>query len=637
MSGPLFLANLGIYCLQIGIVVAVAGLVPALVRMRAPGARLAYWHFLLAACIALPIVRPWRQEVITAAPVLTFSTAPASTYTPAATLDRGFPWREAALVLLVTGAAVRLGWLVVGLWKLRRYRLHSQPLDTAYDADIRVSADVSSPVTFGALRPVILVPPHFAELPSPMQRAILCHEILHIERHDWLFTMAEELVRVLFWFHPAIWWVLGQIHLTREQAVDQRVVDLTEERDPYIDALLAMAGVRPQLDLAPAPLFLRKRHLKHRVVEILKENKMSKKRLISALAAGTALLALACWFVTGAVPLAAAPQMVADAPGISVDLNGAQLMHRTSVLYPADAAAKGIGGTVVVQVKLDANGEVTDAAVQSGPEELHKAAIQSVLNWHFSKDEAGTSRSVTITFTAPPARQAATSARAEMVQRMPVPAAGNNNARTLTNIEITGLSDQAKSDLLAQLPVHVGDSVGADQFGSIMEAVHKFDAHLTVILPSNPYVNSNEAVLRISAPGTQVVTGGIGGGVGFGVGGGVTGGIGGGIAKSTDAAPASNPQRIRIGSDIQANKLVVQNPPAYPALAKQARIQGTVELSAVIGKDGHVVNLSVNKGHPLLVQSALEAVKDWVYQPTLLNGQPVEVATTIDVNFTLAQ
>jgi periplasmic protein TonB len=71
--------------------------------------------------------------------------------------------------------------------------------------------------------------------------------------------------------------------------------------------------------------------------------------------------------------------------------------------------------------------------------------------------------------------------------------------------------------------------------------------------------------------------------------------------------------------------------------AKQARIQGVVRLNAVIAKDGTISDLSVISGHPLLVPSALDSVKQWIYQPTLLNGNPVEVTTEIDVNFTLAQ
>ncbi|MBK5290627.1 MAG: energy transducer TonB, partial [Acidobacteriia bacterium] len=88
---------------------------------------------------------------------------------------------------------------------------------------------------------------------------------------------------------------------------------------------------------------------------------------------------------------------------------------------------------------------------------------------------------------------------------------------------------------------------------------------------------------------------------------------------------------------VQAARLIRQPKPAYPPLARQARIQGVVRFTAVIGKDGAIANLQLISGHPLLVQSAQDAVKQWVYQPTLLNSEPVEVITQIDVNFTLTQ
>jgi len=117
---------------------------------------------------------------------------------------------------------------------------------------------------------------------------------------------------------------------------------------------------------------------------------------------------------------------------------------------------------------------------------------------------------------------------------------------------------------------------------------------------------------------------------------GIIGGTGGLAAPPPPPPPkAITPQRIRVGGNVQAANLIKQIKPVYPALAKQARIQGTVELSAIIGKDGRVQDLKVVRGHPLLVQSALEAVKNWIYRPTMLNGEPVEVSTTIDVNFTL--
>lgn len=77
--------------------------------------------------------------------------------------------------------------------------------------------------------------------------------------------------------------------------------------------------------------------------------------------------------------------------------------------------------------------------------------------------------------------------------------------------------------------------------------------------------------------------------------------------------------------------------PAYPPLAKQARVQGVVTFEVVVAKDGTVQNIHLVSGPPLLVQAALEAVKQWVYRPTLWNGNPIEVMTTVDVHFTLSQ
>jgi protein TonB len=82
--------------------------------------------------------------------------------------------------------------------------------------------------------------------------------------------------------------------------------------------------------------------------------------------------------------------------------------------------------------------------------------------------------------------------------------------------------------------------------------------------------------------------------------------------------------------------LINQTRPVYPPLARQARIQGTVKLTAIIAKDGTIEKLEVLSGHPLLIPAALQAVKEWRYKPTLLNGEPVEVVTQVDVNFTLS-
>ena len=132
------------------------------------------------------------------------------------------------------------------------------------------------------------------------------------------------------------------------------------------------------------------------------------------------------------------------------------------------------------------------------------------------------------------------------------------------------------------------------------------------------------------------VVGGVPGGVPGGQMGGVIGGVLGGIPSAVPPPPKPEaPKRIRVSSGVQAAKAVHKPEAVYPPLAKQARIQGTVRLEAVIAADGSIQNLRVIEGHPLLVQSALGAVQQWRYQPTLLSGEPVEVLTYIDVVFRL--
>ena len=98
----------------------------------------------------------------------------------------------------------------------------------------------------------------------------------------------------------------------------------------------------------------------------------------------------------------------------------------------------------------------------------------------------------------------------------------------------------------------------------------------------------------------------------------------------------ATPQRVRVSSGVSTGLLVRKVPPSYPPLARQARIQGMVVLQAQISKEGNIQNLQLISGHPMLAPAAIEAVKQWKYKPYLLNGEPVEVDTQVQVNFTLA-
>jgi len=105
------------------------------------------------------------------------------------------------------------------------------------------------------------------------------------------------------------------------------------------------------------------------------------------------------------------------------------------------------------------------------------------------------------------------------------------------------------------------------------------------------------------------------------------------VASAEGSIPPGH--RLRIGGNLLAAKIIDRVQPVYPALARQTRIQGVVRLHVILHKDGTVQQLEVISGHPLLVQAAIDAVRQWRYQPTLLNGEPVEVDTTVDVVFAL--
>src|SRR5207248_301978 len=171
------------------------------------------------------------------------------------------------------------------------------------------------------------------------------------------------------------------------------------------------------------PLFLKKRQLAVRVADLLKERRMSKPRLVASFATvlSAAFLAarIAVWFF----PLEAPAQVVSDGrgvaidqPGISVDA-GAPLMHRSPVTRGMSSAS----GTIVIDASVNAKGEVTDARVVSGPDELRKSALQSVLQWHYSTISA-LPPTIRVTIKYDPVSTAATPMR--IVPAVPTPGPG---------------------------------------------------------------------------------------------------------------------------------------------------------------------------------------------------------------------
>ncbi len=633
MTPSLFLDDLLAWSAQVCVLAAVAA---AAMLLRSPRPRLLFWQAILVIILALPFVQPWTQSVIVSNNGVSISMQPVAI--AAGSSRTGFTWqREYILVILAAGALIRLLWIGLGFARLRSHRLAASTLaDPPVPFErphVRwyLSETVSGPVTFGWLRPSILLPARIHRLSADLREAIACHELVHVERADWLFVLVEELIRAVLWFNPALWFVLSRIQLAREQTVDREVIELTQNRERYLDALVAVAQHKLRPDVAPAPLFLKKRQLAARVDDILKETRMSKPRMVASFAtvfsAALAAARIAVWFFPLEAPAQSASEARfagLDGPGITVD-PGAPLMHRGPVFRGSSTGS----GTVVIDASLNAKGEVADARVVSGPDELRKVALQSVLQWHYS----------TIT-TLPPSVQI-------MIKFDPVPAAqgravqlapprtgsaslSSASPSVVKQIVFGGATPEIEQQVRQRLPVHEGDTLAADSLGRIASAAHEVDEHFAVSVSNATSGGKREATIHLTlggammAPPAAPTTPGIPAPAAP-------------LAPPAPSEPPMPPQPVRVGGNVQQANLIVKVTPMYPPDAKQAHIQGTVKMTATINKDGTIQTLDLVSGHPLLADAAMDAVRQWIYKPTLLNGSPVEVITQIDVNFTLSQ
>jgi TonB family protein len=614
------LSNLVAWCIQVTIVAAGCAALPYLFHLQLSRARLWYWHVVLLACLALPLLQPWMKPEPGRSNV-TFTTGQFRVATDQTSSGLNITLPAVAFTVLSGGIVLRLLWLSVGLLRLRRYRATAIPLELADDhfvdlrrtiapqAEILVSSHVATPVTFGVWNAVVLLPDRFRDLGLDELRSIVCHELIHIQRRDWAAAIGEELVRSIVWFHPAVWWLLGQIQLTREQVVDEAVIECTGDRKRYLDALLAIASLRFSADLAPAPLFLKKRHLRQRVESIVSGVTMTKRNLLLPLAAALATLPVVIGIAAWQFPLRAAPQEAVDDPGIEVQLGAAKILHRTGIPFPDEARARHLSGTVVTNITVDDQGGVIGAQAASGPDELRRPVIQSITNWHFVLDSTSAPHSFEVAVRFDGSQAPLPTHRGESSL---VPPTAPDVPRTIDSVNLAMLPVALRDKVSQSGLLHVGDVITRDSFKTVEASLRNLDDHLRVTGSLEGDRIHVMVRLDTAGPGPNRV--------------------------ANDATPSGEtPKSIRVGGNVQSANLINKVAPLYPPEAKQARIQGTVKLNVVIGPDGLVKNVEVISGHPLLVPSAMDAVKDWVYKPTLLNGNPVEVITTVDINFTLTQ
>ena len=321
-------ANLVAWAIQAGVIVIVAAPLPWIFRLWSARVRLAFWRTVFVACLLLPLLQPWQmrpaQTAVVSGPPSVYrvdvvgpgqATAPASGVTSNPPPFAGWSWPRLGAVVILSGIVVRLCWLGLGLvtvTRLRRAAMRMWPRPASVDraatlaetdAEFLVSPTAVRPVTCGLLWPVVMVPRTFESFPEPEQTAIACHELIHVGRADWARNVIDELLRALLWFHPAIWWLIDQIQLAREQVVDREAVLRLGARQSYLEALLRLARPAPRHVLAPAPLFLKRAHLRQRVTLLVKEAAMSRARLVVSLAVMAFVLFVGGRLVTWAVPL----------------------------------------------------------------------------------------------------------------------------------------------------------------------------------------------------------------------------------------------------------------------------------------------------------------------------------------------
>ena len=335
MNTPLWFSNLIFWSAQVALLVLAAGFLPRLFQIRQPRVLLFYWRVLLAIGLLLPVIQPWHRRPI----VGVLSVAPDISLIPVspASSPAVSHWHVPSLqilsqivaVIILAGIAARFAILAMGLVRLRQLRQASSPISLFPEsvavleemrarvntgAEFRLSPDVDSPVTFGLAAPVVLLPERFPSMRAPFQATIACHELLHVRRRDWAHHLAEEILRGALWFHPAIAWLIARVRLAREQVVDLEVIRLTQERKPYLEALLEFATGHSRTTPIPAPPFLVERQLPERVALMLKEVRMSRTRLIASLTATACCIALAIILAVWVFPLKAAPKAEQNPP-----------------------------------------------------------------------------------------------------------------------------------------------------------------------------------------------------------------------------------------------------------------------------------------------------------------------------------
>ncbi len=651
------LLNLFAWSLQVTVVVAAAGLIARLLHVDAPGARYAWWRLVLVLCLALPVLQPWQQTTMTADTLLLADagagtpsqglTGPASAVpNTSAPSDRRGSAAVLVTVTLALGTALRLAWLALGLFRLRRLR-QSVPGAGCSDlygevqtlmqvrAEFRCVDALRQPATFGILRPVVLLPSSLAALPADVQRAVVAHELWHVRRRDWGWVLAEEVLRSVLWFHPAMWWLISRVQSSREEVVDELTVLVTHARRSYLEALLAFAD---QPRTFPATPFAQRKHLFTRMLLVSKEAAMSSRRIVGSCAGMLLGVVLAGSYATAAFPLTAP----APPAGAAADQTPPR-DRRPNEPGPPSQREIALEARLKAAPEGDAQPE-TGSWVELAMLQEQRRAISSAESTLLAMRRAQPGKAESYHALAGLYRRTGQFDRAIGV--LDEATALNPSDPNGYQIIVTFLSERAKDPSLAAADrlsyirqgIAAADRALARKPAFLEAMVYKslllrtqagLEADTTArqaLLGEADALRAQAMTLRQSSTAEMK------------------------FATASGAIPppppppppapsavASNPdgsKPVKVGGSIPVPTKIKNVAPVYPEDARAAGVQGVVILEAVIDEAGTVSDARVLRSIPLLDQAALDAVRQWQFTPTLVNGVPVSVMMTMTINFT---
>ena len=407
--------SLAAYALQLAALVTVAFAAMWMLRIRIPRHSLRLWQAVLAIALLLPLAQVGRVEPSALQVFAGTISAAALSESAALIVPAGLDPGRIVLLIVAAGIGARLLWLGLGLIKLRSIVARASLDDRFADitgeltgslgvtATVWVSDDLEGPATVGLIQPVVLLPPSVRHMSAAVQRAIICHELLHVKRLDWLQTLGEEVWRSLLWFHPHAHLMASKLSLAREMVVDEQTILITRDRRAYAEALLAFSNPQPHvIGLTP---FIGRRTLSQRISLIAEEASMSRHRALAiAFIALTALIAITAAAVDR-FPMFATlqAQSAVYKPGNGVTLP--EVVKEVKPKYTAAAMQAKIQGSVWIACVVTETGDVADIKVTKSLDTefgLDQEAVDAARQWKFKpgrKDGKPVAVSITLELT----------------------------------------------------------------------------------------------------------------------------------------------------------------------------------------------------------------------------------------------